>query len=76
MIRVLLKLQTRNFRGLLMRLDGNVSHFTNHTNEARKSKVKSLIERLAIAEAGIDSALRNKFQEIFANMPHLDLMTD
>lgn len=79
MIRVLLKLQTRNFRGLLLRLDGNVSHFThpNHTaNEARKSKVKSLIERLSLAEVGIDNALRAKFQEIFSSMPHMDLMTD
>lgn len=77
MIRVLLKLQMRNFRGLLLRLDRNVSHLTlNHTNEARKSKVKSLMERLALAEAGIDNALRSKFQEIFSNMSHMDLMTD
>lgn len=76
MIRVLLKLQMRNFRGLLLRLDSSVSRMGNHANEARRSKVKSLIERLALAEAGIDMALRNKFKEIFANMPHMDLMTD
>lgn len=77
MIRVLLKLQMRNFRSLLLRLDGNVSHLSlNHSNEARKSKVKSLVERLALAEVGIDNALRSKCQEIFSNVSHVNFMPD
>lgn len=76
MIRVLLKLQTRNFRGLLLRLDGNVSYFPSHSNEARRAKVKSLLARLSMAEAGIENALRSRLQELFTSMPHLNQSYD
>ena len=55
MIRVLLKLQIRNFRTLLTRV-----HDTSQTgaNEARRARVKSMMIRLTEAETDIDNALR------------------
>ncbi|KAL1988060.1 hypothetical protein VTN96DRAFT_1091 [Rasamsonia emersonii] len=55
MIRVLLKLQLRNFRALLVRLDGVIQIAGS---EARRSKVKSVMLRLGRAATEIDNALR------------------
>ena len=54
-ISVLLKLQVRNFRALLMRV-GNASQITG--SEARMAKVKSLTIRLSRAAFDIDGSLR------------------
>lgn len=55
MIQVLLKLQLRDFRALLVRLDGVIQIAGS---EARRSKVKSLMLRLGRAATEIDNALR------------------
>ncbi|KAK3356402.1 hypothetical protein B0T25DRAFT_536689 [Lasiosphaeria hispida] len=54
MIRVLLKLQIRNFRQLLLRVESTCQL---QGSQARKSKVKSFILRLAKAAAAIDEAM-------------------
>lgn len=54
-IRVLLKLQVRNYRALLMRV-GNASQITG--SEARQAKIKSMIIRLGRAASNIDSSLQ------------------
>lgn len=65
-IRVLLKLQVRNFRALLMRV-GNASQITG--SEARKAKVKSMIIRLSRAASDIDSSLRAVLQFFAVSHP-------
>lgn len=55
MIRVLLKLQVRNFRQLLLKVESTCEL---HGSQARKSKVKSYILRLANAAAAIDEAMQ------------------
>ncbi|KZL74866.1 hypothetical protein CI238_07484, partial [Colletotrichum incanum] len=71
MIRVLLKLQMRNFRSLLVRV-----HDANQASgrEARKSKVKSLTARLSAAEVGIENSLRDTLKHILGNIPNSDLV--
>ncbi|GJC78686.1 hypothetical protein ColLi_01524 [Colletotrichum liriopes] len=71
MIRVLLKLQMRNFRSLLVRVhDANQAS----SREARKSKVKSLTARLSAAEVGIENSLRDALKHILGGMPSSDLV--
>jgi hypothetical protein len=65
-IRVLLKLQVRNFRALLIRV-GNASQITG--SEARKAKVKSMIIRLGRAASDIDSSLRAVLQFFAVSHP-------
>ncbi|PKY03391.1 hypothetical protein P168DRAFT_305672 [Aspergillus campestris IBT 28561] len=65
-IRVLLKLQIRNFRALLMRA-GNASQITG--SEARKARIKSMIIRLGRAASDIDSALQAILQFFAAKNP-------
>lgn len=65
-IRVLLKLQVRNFRALLMRA-GNASQITG--SEARKARIKSMIIRLGCAASDIDRALQAILQLFAANNP-------
>lgn len=65
-IRVLLKLQVRNFRTLLMRV-GNASQTVG--SEARKAKVKSLIVRLSGAASDIDISLRAILQLFAVSHP-------
>ncbi|KAL1962643.1 hypothetical protein VTN77DRAFT_9357 [Rasamsonia byssochlamydoides] len=55
MIRVLLKLQLRNFRALLVRLDSVIQIAGS---EARRARIKSLMLRLGRAATEIDNALR------------------
>ncbi|KAH6846932.1 hypothetical protein B0I37DRAFT_373903 [Chaetomium sp. MPI-CAGE-AT-0009] len=61
MIRVLLRLQIRNFQKLLLRVER-----TSHTvaNQARQSKVKSMMVRLSKAGGDIEGALRLVFQAL------------
>ncbi|KAK3352254.1 hypothetical protein B0T25DRAFT_477576 [Lasiosphaeria hispida] len=61
MIRVLLKLQIRNYRQLLVRIEG-----TTHvvTSPARSSKVRAIGARLAQASADIDGALSDALQTL------------
>ncbi|KAL0937072.1 uncharacterized protein CTRU02_206803 [Colletotrichum truncatum] len=71
MIRVLLKLQIRNFRSLLVRVH-DASQASSR--EARKSKVKSLTTRLSTAEIGIENSLRDTLKKIMVNMPNTDFV--
>ena len=61
MIRVLLRLQIRNFQKLLLRVER-----TSQTvaNQARASKVKSMMVRLSKAGGDIEGALRIVFQAL------------
>ncbi|PLN83916.1 hypothetical protein BDW42DRAFT_183908 [Aspergillus taichungensis] len=65
-IRVLLRLQIRNFRALLLRA-GNASQITG--SEARKARIKSMIMRLGCAASSIDSALQAIMQIFAAHSP-------
>jgi hypothetical protein len=60
-IRVLIRLQIRNFQKLLLRLERTSQVAASH---ARQSKVKSMMARLAKASADIDGALRLVFQAL------------
>ncbi|KAL2181891.1 uncharacterized protein P884DRAFT_235110 [Thermothelomyces heterothallicus CBS 202.75] len=55
MIRALLRLQTRDFRKLLLRLERACE---GARNQARRSKIESMMARLSKAEADIEDALR------------------
>ncbi|KAJ5689307.1 hypothetical protein N7462_003699 [Penicillium macrosclerotiorum] len=66
MIRVLLKLQVRNFRALLMRV-GNASQITG--SEARQAKIKSMIIRLGRAASDIDNSLQAVLQLFAVSHP-------
>jgi hypothetical protein len=61
MIRVLLRLQARNFRSLLTRIQG-MRH--NTSNQARQTKIKTLIARLSRASSAIDVALQVALQSV------------
>lgn len=61
MIRVLLRLQIRNFRQLLLRLQDTIDVAAN---QARKSKVKSLKDRLTKASTDLDNALHSVLQSL------------
>ncbi|KAK0714538.1 hypothetical protein B0H67DRAFT_578406 [Lasiosphaeris hirsuta] len=61
MIRVLLRLQIRNYRQLLIRIEGT-SHVI--TSPARSSKVRAIGTRLARASADIDGALSDALQTL------------
>jgi hypothetical protein len=65
-ISVLLKLQVRNFRALLMRV-GSASQITG--SEARTAKVKSIIIRLSRAASDIDASLRAVLQFFAVSHP-------
>ncbi|KAI9372482.1 hypothetical protein BJX61DRAFT_507031 [Aspergillus egyptiacus] len=65
-ISVLLKLQVRNFRALLMRV-GNASQITG--SEARTAKVKSILIRLSRAASDIDGSLRAVLQFFAVSHP-------
>ncbi|KAI4860879.1 hypothetical protein F4820DRAFT_435454 [Hypoxylon rubiginosum] len=61
MIRILLKLQIRNFRQLLSRVD-NANQIAG--SQARRSKVGAMVSRLGKANADIEDALQIIFQTI------------
>ncbi|KAL2201519.1 hypothetical protein P885DRAFT_26501 [Corynascus similis CBS 632.67] len=61
MIRVLLRLQIRNFRKLLLRLERTCQ---GAANQARQSKVESMMVRLSKASADIEGALRVIFHAL------------